>query len=117
MSDTEIFRRGLEHFNRREFFVAHEVWEEIWLKAAEPEKTFLQGLIQIAAGFHHYQRGNLAGAQSLTRAGLEKLERHSQQHPELDIGRLLSSVRRWQTLIASANAPEPEFPLLLDRHF
>lgn len=115
MSETAIFRRGVEHFNCREFFVAHEVWEEIWLKAAEPEKTFLQGLIQVAAGFHHYQRGNLLGAQSLTRAGLEKLDKHSQQHPELDVLRLISAVRRWQTQIESANAPEPEFPLLLNR--
>lgn len=116
MDETGIFRRGVEHFNRREFFVAHEVWEEIWLKATDPEKTFLQGLIQVAAGFHHYQRGNLFGAQSLTRAGLEKLEKHSGQHPELDVLRLISAVRRWQTQVESANAPEPEFPLLLNRH-
>ncbi len=116
MGDAEIFRRGVEHFNRREFFVAHEVWEEVWLTAAEPEKTFLQGLIQVAAGFHHYQRGNLAGTQSLTRAGLEKLDKHPHQHPELDVPRLISALRLWQTQIASADAPEPEFPLLLDRH-
>ena len=28
---------------RRDFFEAHEVWEEIWLVEDEPEKTFLQG--------------------------------------------------------------------------
>ena len=115
MGDAEMFRRGVEHFNRREFFVAHEVWEEAWLRAGEPEKTFLQGLIQIAAGFHHYQRGNLAGAQSLTRAGLEKLDKYPHQHPELDLRRLISAVRHWQTQIAPHGAPEPEFPLLLDR--
>jgi hypothetical protein len=70
-------------------------------------------LIQIAAGFHHYQRGNLSGAQSLTGAGLEKLDKHPELHPDLDIPRLISSVRRWRTQIQSADAPEPEFPLLL----
>jgi predicted metal-dependent hydrolase len=43
----EKFERGLRHFNARDFFEAHEVWEEIWLVEDEPEKTFLQGIIQI----------------------------------------------------------------------
>jgi len=30
----------------------------VWLKAIEPDKTFLQGLIQITAALHHWQRGN-----------------------------------------------------------
>ena len=54
----EKFQRGILHFNAQEFFEAHEVWEEVWLVEAEPEKTFLQGIIQIAAAFHHYLREN-----------------------------------------------------------
>ena len=69
MKESEKFGRGLAHFNAREFFEAHEAWEELWLVEAEPEKTFLQGLIQLAAAFHHYGRGNLRGARSLLAAG------------------------------------------------
>ena len=50
--------RGVAHFNAQEYFEAHEVWEELWLVAREPEKTFLQGLIQVAAAFHHHAREN-----------------------------------------------------------
>jgi predicted metal-dependent hydrolase len=64
----EKFERGLEHFNARQFFEAHEVWEEVWLVEDEPEKTFLQGIIQIAAAFHHYRRGNSDGAETLLAA-------------------------------------------------
>jgi len=60
----EKFQRGILHFNAQEFFEAHEVWEEVWLVEAEPEKTFLQGIIQIAAAFHHYLRENPDGAVS-----------------------------------------------------
>src|SRR5271163_2127749 len=70
---NDKFQRGLEHFNAREFFEAHEVWEEIWLVEDEPEKTFLQGIIQIAAAFHHYRRGNSDGAESLLAAGIVKI--------------------------------------------
>lgn len=70
----EKFRRGIEHFNRGEFFTCHEVLEEIWLTETPAEKPFYQGLIQTAAAFHHFQRGNRSGAASLLAAGLEKLE-------------------------------------------
>ena len=37
------------------------------------EKLFLQGLIQLAVGFHHYQKGNRVGTKNLLTSGLEKL--------------------------------------------
>ena len=57
-------REGLRCYHSGAFFEAHEHWELMWLSAPEPEKTFLQGLIQVAASFHHFQRKNLAGAKS-----------------------------------------------------
>jgi hypothetical protein len=44
------------------YFAAHEVLEGPWLRAAEPEKTFLKGLIHVAVALHHHQRGNRHGA-------------------------------------------------------
>src|SRR6266446_9424155 len=67
------FGHGIELFNTRRFFDAHETWEEIWLLSPEPRKTFLQGIIQIAAAYHHYLRGNRAGACGLLNAGLRRL--------------------------------------------
>ena len=43
---------GLRCFHSSTFFEAHEHWESVWLAAQEPEKTLLQGLIQVAASFH-----------------------------------------------------------------
>ena len=62
---------GLRCFHSGAFFEAHEHWESVWLAAQEPEKTFLQGLIQVAASFHHFQRGNCAGTISLLLLGPE----------------------------------------------
>jgi predicted metal-dependent hydrolase len=89
------FEVGLAHFNARKFFEAHEFWEEIWLVEAEPDKTFLQGLIQITAAFHHHQRGNLEGAESLLTAGIVKLLRFPDDHRGLTIGALRESAKRW----------------------
>ena len=43
---------------------------ESWL---EPERTALQGLIQVAVAFHHLENGNLEGARSLLSLGLTKV--------------------------------------------
>jgi len=101
----EKFQRGLRHFNAREFFEAHEVWEEIWLVEAEPEKTFLQGLIQLAAAFHHYCRGNPAGAESLLAAGIVKLLRFSEHYRGLEIGALRTSAKKWARALGAGQMP------------
>ena len=67
------FRDGIAHFNATEFWEAHESWETLWLAAESDVKRFLQGLIQVAAAFHHVKRGTLRGAPRLFAAGMAKL--------------------------------------------
>jgi uncharacterized protein len=109
----EKFQRGVSHFNAREFFEAHEVWEEIWLVESEPEKTFLQGIIQIAAAFHHYSRANTDGAESLLAAGIVKLSRFPAHHRGLAIEDLRTAAKRWARSIGEGDKPEhAEIPQL-----
>jgi hypothetical protein len=93
------FGEGLAHFNAKKFFEAHEFWEEIWLMESEPEKTFLQGLIQVAAAFHHRQRGNPEGLELLLAAGIVKLLRFPEDHHGLAIGELRENAKRWARAI------------------
>lgn len=65
---------GLECYRSAQFFDAHEHWESVWPRLEEPEKSFLQALIQTTAAFHHYEAGNAAGAASLLRRALQRLE-------------------------------------------
>jgi predicted metal-dependent hydrolase len=67
------FLRGIDHFNAHEFWEAHEAWEELWLVAETDVEQFLQGLIQVAAAYHHVKRGTLRGAVRLFDAGLARL--------------------------------------------
>jgi uncharacterized protein len=46
----------------------------VWLGSPEPEKTFLQGLIQVTAAFHHLQRNNPLGTALLLQAALRRLD-------------------------------------------
>jgi len=104
----EKFRRVVEQFNTGHFFEAHETWEEIWLSSPEPEKTFLQGIIQIAAAFHHYSRGNTQGTRNLLEAGLRRLERFPAIHNELALEALRAAARNWADTLTRGNDLGPE---------
>jgi len=106
----ELFQRGLDCFNRREFFTCHELLEEIWLEETEEEKPFYQGIIQVAAAFHHYLNGNLTGTLSLLRQGAEKLRRCPPDSHGLDLGGFLAALNPWLDHLASS-LPTDHLPL------
>src|SRR5437867_13299497 len=53
VEDWAEFGHGVTLFNSGKFWHAHEAWEQVWLRHAEDERLFFQGLIQLAAAYHH----------------------------------------------------------------
>ena len=53
---------GIGHFNRGEYFEAHEVWEGLWRDCAAADRLFYQSLIQAAVALYHWSNGNRVGA-------------------------------------------------------
>ena len=88
--------RGVVLFNDRQFFEAHEVWEEAWRRTGGDEARFLQGLIQVAAGFVKWQRGQSRGMTDLFAKGSEKLAPFRPVHHGLDVAALLDAVAGWR---------------------
>jgi predicted metal-dependent hydrolase len=84
---------GLRLYDAGEFFAAHEAWESVWLKAPEPEKTFLQGVIQVTAAFHHLQRNNRLGTILLLQAALRRLDRYPPGFGGISLSLLCEDVR------------------------
>lgn len=74
MAPDPRFLKGIEHFNRREFYDAHEVWESLWNDQAGDERRFVQGLIQFATALHHFNARNLKGARILYQGGRALLD-------------------------------------------
>ncbi|MGC8548839.1 MAG: DUF309 domain-containing protein [Acidobacteriaceae bacterium] len=105
--------RGLERYRAGEFFEAHEHWELVWLELREPEKSFLQALIQVSAAFHHYRRGNVMGAVSLLTRALRRLERYEASFAGIAVERLREGVRGWLRGMEVDEVPEgvPEIRL------
>jgi uncharacterized protein len=103
--------KGLRCYRNEEFFLAHEHWEAIWLKCEEPEKTFLQALIQTTAAFHHLQRNNRIGAASLLGAALRRLDPFPNAYGGIAVEPFRQSIRQWlQILSANGAAPRISFP-------
>jgi uncharacterized protein len=101
---------GLTCYNSSQFFEAHEHWECAWLQLSEPEKSFLQALIQMTGAFHHLHRGNIVGASSLLRRTLRRLEICPPVFGGLFLAPLLHEIRAWIVAIETS-APHPQsFP-------
>ena len=72
--EDELFQNGFDAFNNRQFYNAHEYWEELWLDYKLEDASFIQGLIQLAVSYFHYFNGNLKGARSMAKKCLVKFE-------------------------------------------
>lgn len=96
---------GLRCYGAEEFFLTHEHWESVWLKTRQPEKDFLQALIQVAAAFHHLQRGNPRGTESLLRAALRRLEPFSISFEGIGVGVLREEISGWLRELEAHEAP------------
>ncbi len=108
--------KGIDEFNRQEFFECHETLESLWQKQPEPDRQFTQGIIQIAVGYYHHLRGNQAGAIKLFARGLERIRQFEPTHRDINVKALADAVAGDLDSLVSAPAGEPvklETPTIL----
>ena len=73
-------------FNEQLYYEAHDVLEEVWLPIRGTEQArFYQGLIQMAGGFVHLQKGRLGPAARLFALALDNFEDYSARHAGVDV--------------------------------
>ena len=68
------FSKGLIAFNNKNFYDAHEHWEDMWSNYYFKDRLFIQGLIQVSVGYFHITNMNLRGANGLFSKCIPKLE-------------------------------------------
>jgi predicted metal-dependent hydrolase len=113
-STAAALRRGAALFDEGKFWEAHEAWEEAWLEEDGEVRLFLQGLIQVAAGYHKATvQLQPNGCVKLLRSGLAKLEPLPPEFLGVSLGRFLPEVvrtlevaRRWQSREVASFPPE-----------
>lgn len=109
-SPEEALALGIEQFNAGRYFQAHEIWEDAWHPSPEPERDFWQGLIQIAVGLTHRQRGNAHGAVTLLRRGAGRLRSYGESHRGVPCARLVAFAEEAADAIQRVG---PETPIVV----
>ena len=108
------YLEGIEHFNRCDFFEAHEVWEELWKDDSGPSRKFYQGLIQVAVCLHHFGNGNIRGALKLYHSSRGYLEPYRPTHEGIDLDKLLDQLETCCREILDSNEQFPSIEIVPD---
>ena len=90
-----LFQAGLKLFNEKNFYDAHEKWEDLWSDYYLKDRLFIQGLIQLSVSFVHLKNNNMNGAKSLLNKCKQKFEGFDIQRG-IDVKKLLISIEKVQ---------------------
>src|SRR3712207_6384360 len=90
----ELALRGIEEFNRGEFYECHEYLEEAWMQEPGRVRFLYQGILQVGVGFYHQHNGNWRGATGLLRNGVARLKEFEPESLGIDVSRLVRECER-----------------------
>src|ERR687894_3090842 len=90
----ELALKGIEEFNRGEFYECHEYLEEAWMQEPGRVRFLYQGILQVGVGFYHLQNGNWRGATGLLRNGAVRLKEFEPVTLGLDVAKLVRESER-----------------------
>ena len=62
---NNLFLLGVDAYNSKSFYDAHEYWEDLWSDYKISDADFVQGMIQLAVAYFHITNSNKKGAISL----------------------------------------------------
>lgn len=90
----DLVLKGIEEFNRGEFFECHEYLEEAWMQEPRRVRFLYQGILQVGVGFYHLKNGNWRGATGLLRNGTIRLKEFEPDTLGIDIAKLVRESER-----------------------
>ena len=84
----EALAAGRWLWDQHRYFEAHELLEHVWHHAPAHDRSFWQGVIQVAVACVHHQRGNARGVAATCRKALANLDGHPSIHHGIDVDQL-----------------------------
>lgn len=108
-----LVREGTELFHGGSFFAAHEAWEEVWRSTTPEPRDLFQGLVQLAAAFHHLRdRRRPDVARRVLAKARRRLAGVAPTAGGLDVGALLAAIAVWEAWLAAPAGEPPPPPRL-----
>lgn len=120
--DHPYYRAYFRCWNEQQYYEAHDVLEQIWLKKDSPDDNFFKGLIQAAGAFVHLQKRfehpthakhgrRLPPAARLFRLAENNLSGYGPSHHGLDVTALCRLLQTYaEQIIASDYTINPWSP-------
>ena len=90
-------------------FHAHEVLEDQWKSAPDPERQLWRGLAQLAVGLTHAARGNRTGARTLLERAAANIDPYAAAPPH---GIDVAGLAEWARELAADVRPDAQPPRL-----
>jgi predicted metal-dependent hydrolase len=84
------FWQSVDQFNSGQFYVCHDTLEALWVEAMEPDKSFYQGILQIAVGLYHLANSNWRGAVILLGEGSHRLGNYPTIYSGIELEKFLN---------------------------
>ena len=98
-SPPPLLVRGVEQFNRGEFFAQHETIEDLWNRERRPIRRLYQGILQVGVAMYQIQRCNHHGAVYMLTRGPNYPRPFAPVCQEVDVGRLLVQATRILSMV------------------
>ena len=99
--EETIFLKGINSFNDKSFYDAHESWELLWTEYALQDALFVQGLIQLSVAFFHITNLNLIGSKNLFNKCLPKLKKFPSDHRDLNLSDIIDSAEESLKMVSN----------------
>jgi len=132
IANHPFYRAYFQCWNQQQYYEAHDVLEQLWLKTDSDDADFFKGLIQAAGALVHLQKNfehpshakhgrRLRPAVRLFDLAQKNLSRFAPQHHGLDVGALCQLLRTQVDRIVASNyetnpwSPETAPTLRLNR--
>tara|TARA_Y100001968_G_scaffold300918_1_gene312793 strand:+ start:409 stop:786 length:378 start_codon:yes stop_codon:yes gene_type:complete len=88
------FKKGIELFNSADWYLAHDIFEDLWHETLGPSRQFVQAIVQIAVAEVHLQNGNKNGATLLYGEAFGRLNKVNTSELDLDINQLKNCIKQ-----------------------
>jgi hypothetical protein len=100
-----LMKRAVEHWERGEFWEAHELLEELWCLEKEAQaKDVLQGLVRVAIALHHLSSGHHRKALKVLKLSRSQLT--SAKNLPFDLASLRRDVENLIDALGTGSEPE-----------
>ena len=91
---NKLYADGIVAFNEKNFYDAHEHWEDLWSDYILEDAKFIQALIQLSVGYFHITNNNKNGAVGLLNKCLPKFELYKPIQRDVDVLEVLEIAQK-----------------------